>query len=140
MSEIRDSFGGLIRIRRRRGLRNLRLTVARDGQVTVTAPRLAPLMLIRRFLIHQKTWIIETQMRFRVAGHAPRPSQEVARERFLKHREAALKVVYQQIAVLALQHEWSYTTVSIRDQRTRWGSCSAKGALSFNYRLLFLPP
>lgn len=49
MSEIRDSFGGLIRIRRRRGLRNLRLTVARDGQVTVTAPRLAPLMLIRRF-------------------------------------------------------------------------------------------
>jgi predicted metal-dependent hydrolase len=33
-----------------------------------------------------------------------------------------------------------YTALSIRNQRTRWGSCSSKGAMSFNWRLLLAPP
>ncbi len=30
--------------------------------------------------------------------------------------------------------------LSVRDQRTRWGSCSAKGDLSFSWRLILAPP
>ncbi len=33
-----------------------------------------------------------------------------------------------------------YTGLTIRGQRTRWASCSSKGAMSFNWRLLLAPP
>jgi predicted metal-dependent hydrolase len=36
--------------------------------------------------------------------------------------------------------ELPYSSVSIRQQRTRWGSCSSRGSISLNTRLLFLPP
>ena len=41
---------------------------------------------------------------------------------------------------LARQHNISVARVSVRNQRSRWGSCSASGTISLNWRLLQTPP
>jgi predicted metal-dependent hydrolase len=37
-------------------------------------------------------------------------------------------------------YNFTYNRVTIRNTRSRWGSCSSKKNLNFNYRILFLPP
>jgi len=44
------------------------------------------------------------------------------------------------VAILAAQHHFEYNKVGVRQQKTVWGTCSGKGNLSLNARLLLLPP
>ena len=48
--------------------------------------------------------------------------------------------VHERLIVLNEVYGHTYHKVAIRDQKSRWGSCSTKGNLNFNYRIQFLPP
>jgi len=41
---------------------------------------------------------------------------------------------------LGRQHAFNFTRVTIRNQRSRWGSCSPRGTISLNWRLVQMPP
>ncbi|HMK38121.1 MAG TPA: SprT family zinc-dependent metalloprotease [Bacteroidota bacterium] len=55
-------------------------------------------------------------------------------------RSRASSVIPARVAELNRQWNFPYASITVRNQRTRWGSCSRKGALSFNWRLTILPP
>lgn len=55
-------------------------------------------------------------------------------------REEARQEIEQVLSQQARRMHVSFKTVAIRDQRTRWGSCSSRGTLSFNWRLVMAPP
>lgn len=57
-----------------------------------------------------------------------------------RYRSAARSCFEQRCAYYRSITGGAYTSVTIRDQKTRWGSCSSRGTLSFNYRLIFAPP
>ena len=54
-------------------------------------------------------------------------------------REEARDYLGAMLAALAQEHGFTYHSLSIRFQRTRWGSCSARGNINLNACLLFLP-
>lgn len=63
-----------------------------------------------------------------------------ARLHYQANREKAAALINQLVKVYSSFYGVSPGRISIRNQRTRWGSCSKKGNLNFNYRLLFLDP
>jgi predicted metal-dependent hydrolase len=55
------------------------------------------------------------------------------------YRRAARAEIAPRLDAAVARAGTSYTTLTIRGQRTRWASCSTTGAMSFNWRLLLAP-
>ncbi len=55
-------------------------------------------------------------------------------------RQRAVAHLPGELATLAARHGIQVTRVSIRDQQSRWGSCSRRGTISLNWRLVQTPP
>ncbi len=72
----------------------------------------------------------------------PRRQRRVAHAKhYREHKEAARAFVHARLLAINAEHyNFTYNRVAIRNTRSRWGSCSKRGNLNFNYRLLFLPP
>ena len=55
-------------------------------------------------------------------------------------RDTASRELPPRLAELAALADLRVTRVTVRDQRSRWGSCSTRGAIALNWRLLMMPP
>lgn len=58
---------------------------------------------------------------------------------YIQKRLQAKQQLIQQLEELSSKHNLPYNRVTIRDQRTRWGSCSAQKNISLNWRLALMP-
>jgi len=77
----------------------------------------------------------------RVIRRRTRPSRRASHQaHYEAHKEHARSIILPRIAYWNTRYGHTYNRVAIRNQVSRWGSCSTKQNLNFNYRLIFLPP
>ena len=58
---------------------------------------------------------------------------------YVKNKERARVVITEKVKKYNETYQYRLGRISIRNQKTRWGSCSKSGNLNFNYKILLLP-
>ena len=122
--------------------RHMRITIQRTGAVQVTVPWGIPRFFVKRFVAQKQNWIsrkVAHFMKHPVAEGNPLLRSNSRRE-FLARKEDARKLVTERIAHFNEYYNFSFKGIAIRNQKSRWGSCSHKGNLNFNYKIALLPP
>lgn len=116
---------------RMRNARRYVMRVRPDGALRVTIPRGGSQAEARRFADRHLDWALRQRSKLLAAR---RPA----------HVERALKAQAQRelpprLLELAARNGLSVARITIRDQRSRWGSCTPGGHISLNYRLMLMP-
>lgn len=115
------------------------IQIKSDGRVLVRVPNRMPKYEIERFLEEKREWIIHNQ-KLMQQRQEQKPQVEKLSSKELK---LLSQIAQEKITIVCEYYSKligvSYNRITIRKQKTRWGSCSAKGNLNFNCLLLLAP-
>ena len=127
----------LIRSRRK----SLAIEITPELQVVVRAPARMPVREINAFVQEKDDWIRAhlQQMAEKKRLREQYREQALSKEELQELATQAMKLIPQKVHYYAQIIGVTYGRITIRNQRTRWGSCSGKGNLNFNCLLLLMP-
>jgi len=117
-------------------IRHLRMRLTSDTDAIIEYPRKFGYRKAFGFVIANVEWFIR-----RKRALLKRYSSEIRIHRSatgLRHDQIQ-KVIKERVAYLAAVHGFTLNGLSIRNQKTRWGSCSSKNVINLNINLIRLP-
>ena len=132
---------------RRSKRKSYALEIGEEGNVILKVPLCPSWVFVEQFLTEKENWIInkyrKQHQRIKELNtwkieNGLSEQQEIALVK--RYREAAKEYIPKRAAYYREQTGGTYERISIREQKTRWGSCSSRGTLSFNWRLMLAPP
>ena len=111
------------------------IQVKTDGRILLRLPHGVPVSVAMEFVSRHETWIARQYIRLQSRMENQR---EYGEDEKKDHIKMFRPVLIRRVAFFAARMGVTYGRISIRDQKTRWGSCSAAGNLNFNWRLALL--
>ena len=112
--------------------RSIGIQITAEG-VVVRAPKGLATAEIDKFVQSKRSWI-EAHL-----AKVPGPQEKFTREEIEAMAQRALAVIPERVRHFAPLVGVTYGNITIRNQRTRWGSCSGRGNLNFNCLLMLTP-
>ena len=127
----------IIRSRRK----TLSMEITRDGKLVIRAPMKAPDADILAFVKKHQKWIAEklSEAKKREEYKKQHNIEPLSRSELTELGKAAVDYIPMRVAHYAAIMGVDFGNITIRNQSTRWGSCSAKKNLNFNVLLMLAP-
>ena len=124
--------------------KTLSIQIGAGGKMTVRTPFFITNKMVENFIKEKQDWIYKhyLEMVNKKTNYADShtPSDKTEDTTLInKHKKYARKIFAAKVAYYQQFTGGNYTSITIRDQKTRWGSCSGRGTLSFNWRLILAP-
>lgn len=117
--------------------KTLAIQITPDGSVKVRAPKRCPKSTIECFLNEKESWILKHVNK--AMQNPPVMKNLLSVQERNRYIKIARDIFTQKTAYYASILNVTYGRITIREQKTRWGSCSSEGNLNFNWRLIFAP-
>ena len=117
------------------------IQVNSDLSVTLRVPRQLTQRDIQKILNEKEAWILKhiEEIKQKKATYELSAPERLTNDEIHALADKALKYIPERVAYFAKQIGVSYGRITIRNQKTRWGSCSSKGNLNFNCLLMLAP-
>ena len=119
--------------------KTLGLEVNGDGLI-IRAPLQATDAEINAFILQHKSWIEKHLNKVEEHQKALDEIIPLTMAEIRDLADKALKVIPERVRYYAPKVGVTYGRITIRNQRSKWGSCSSKGNLNFNCLLMLTPP
>lgn len=119
--------------------KTLALEIRPDTSILVRAPYRVSGQEIRRFLAEHENWIRKHLEQAKKRAAQQEPVDKLSMEEIQALADEALRIIPERVAYYAPLVGVTYGRITIRNQRSRWGSCSSKGNLNFNCLLMLAP-
>jgi predicted metal-dependent hydrolase len=123
-------------LRKSRRAKRMRLAVYCNGAVVVTTPYGLQETIAEKFIREKTDWLFSKIAFFK--QFQGKLASRHSKEDYLKYKDKALALAQERVDFFNQQYGFTYNSIKIKSQKTRWGSCSKKGNLNFNYKILFL--
>ncbi len=123
----------------RSGRRSLGLNLDPKGRIVVRAPYLCAKSVIDRFVAEHSGWIEKQRARLFSSAASDERAGMLSKEDIARLSKQMKLSLPEKLAKYSKLLGVSYNRVSVRCQRSKWGSCSAKGNLNFNCLLMLAP-
>ena len=122
--------------------KTIAIQVNSDLSVTVRAPYSVTEKYIEEFLNKNEAWISKRMNEIKVKKKSieSKNVENVTLDKIKILADQALKIIPTRVEYFARIIGVTYGNITIRNQKTRWGSCSSKGNLNFNCLLMLAPP
>ncbi len=125
------------KLKRSKRAKRMRLAVYCDGAIIVTTPFGVEQSIVEKFLNEKKQWILDKIRFFKNVDS--KAIRTFSHRDYVENKDKALALVHERVKFYNKTYGFSFNKIFIKNQKTRWGSCSCKKNLNLNYKIVFLP-
>jgi len=127
---------GLVSLERSRRAKHINIRVSPFRSIRVAVPYASSFKEAEEFILSKKAWV--KRHLEKIEQYERKYNENINKADYIDKAKTKT-VLINRLKYLARKYGFTYNRVFIRNQKTRWGSCSSKNNISLNMKLVRLP-